>query len=100
LILPSLYEGFGLPALEALACGTAVLASPAAAIETAAVMRLDPHDPVQMATAMQDILVDNGQRAVRVRQGLADVASCTWASAAEAVYQTLCQAAGEAGPAA
>ena len=61
LVIPSLWEGFGLPALEAMACGTPVLASTAGALPEVvgdAALPLDPRDPHQMAAALQQLLQD------------------------------------------
>jgi glycosyltransferase involved in cell wall biosynthesis len=59
LVFPSLYEGFGLPPLEAMACGCPVLAADAAAIPEVcgeAALYVDPTSKVLMAAAMQRLL--------------------------------------------
>jgi glycosyltransferase involved in cell wall biosynthesis len=61
LIFPSLYEGFGLPILEAFACGTPVIASNAASIPEVAgeaALMFDPHDPVALAEAIRSVSSD------------------------------------------
>ncbi|GKS58653.1 glycosyl transferase family 1 [Nitrospira sp.] len=73
-VFPSLEEGFGLPALEALACGTPVAASNRASIpevvDTAA-MLFDPEDVGAMTVAMEQILTDHDLRERLRRDGLA-----------------------------
>jgi glycosyltransferase involved in cell wall biosynthesis len=58
-VFPSVYEGFGLPPLEALANGCPVLASNAASIPEVygdAVLYFDPHDPASLAARLQEVL--------------------------------------------
>jgi len=62
LVVPSLYEAFGLPLVEAMACGTPVVASNnAAAPEVAgeAALYFDPHKPEQIAHCMEKVLADS-----------------------------------------
>ncbi len=82
LVYPSLYEGFGLPPLEAMACGCPVAAADAGAIpETVgdAAVLFDPLDPEAMAEA---ILETDDRRAELRELGLAHAAGFTWAEAA------------------
>lgn len=70
---PSLYEGFGLPVLEAMSCGTPVISSDTTSIpETAgkAAMLVDPCDPDEMAGAMRDLLSGTSKREEMRREGL------------------------------
>jgi len=81
LILPSFAEGFGLPVLEAMACGTAVVVSRTAALcEVAgeAALRVDPHDPEELAQAMGRILAEPGLRQRLVSSGRSQASSFTW----------------------
>jgi glycosyltransferase involved in cell wall biosynthesis len=83
--LPSLYEGFGLPVLEAMACGTPVVASDATALpETAGgAARLAP--PEEVAGAVRDLLDDAGERERLRAAGLRRAQEFTWARTAREV---------------
>lgn len=91
-VYPSLYEGFGLPPLEAMACGTPVIVSrisslPEAVGEAGALV--DPHDPEALAQEMAALLADEARRAVLVARGLERAARLTWratATATAAIY--------------
>jgi glycosyltransferase involved in cell wall biosynthesis len=87
--LPSLYEGFGLPVLEAMACGTPVVASDLTALpETAGgAARLAP--PGDMAEATRDLLGDEAER-LRLRgAGLRRAKEFTWARTAREMDRLL-----------
>ena len=85
LVFPSLYEGFGLPALEAMASGTPVIASNATGLAEVvgdAGLTVDPTSVEQLADAMARILGDEELRERLVAAGLARAARYTWARAA------------------
>jgi alpha-1,3-rhamnosyl/mannosyltransferase len=101
LLFPSLYEGFGLPPVEMLACGGAVLASTdPAVVETAGTRAhlLDPTDPDAWRTAMSRVAEDDDWW-LQLRHGAVDaVQHFTWASCADetlAVYRRVAGHAGE-----
>ena len=84
---PSLDEGFGLPPLEAMACGVPVLSSPAGALaETLgdAVAFADPRSPEAWADAIAVLLRDSGRRADLARRGLERAREFTWERTADA----------------
>ncbi len=84
---PSLYEGFGLPPLEAMAAGTPVLAASAASLPEVlgqAALWVDPHSPQDIARGLHDLLEDEHLRAAYARRGLAHVGQFTWDRTAEA----------------
>jgi len=94
-IMPSLAEGFGLPLLEAMACGVPVACSSAGSLpEVAADAALffDPRDSASMAEAITGLLRDAGLRSRLRAAGRARAAAMTWARTAQAtaaVYRTL-----------
>ncbi len=90
LALPSYYEGFGLTALEAMACGTPTVVSdrgslPEVVGDTG--LRIDPDDPDAIAAAMQRVLRDSRLHAQIRAAGLARAALFTWRKTAETVRE-------------
>lgn len=84
-VFPSFYEGFGLPILEAMACGRAVACSNSSAIPEvadAAALLFDPNSIPQMTRAMLDLLIDPELRARMERLGLANSSRFSWDKAA------------------
>jgi glycosyltransferase involved in cell wall biosynthesis len=85
-VQPSLAEGFGLPPLEAMACGTPVLSSNAGALAEVlgdAACLLPPHDPEAWAAAIVSLLGDAAERGRLVSAGVARAAGFTWERCAE-----------------
>jgi glycosyltransferase involved in cell wall biosynthesis len=84
-VYPSLYEGFGLPALEAMACGAPVITSSTAALmETAgdAARLFDPHDAQALAKAIKGLLLDEDARSELSARGLRRAAQFSWENTA------------------
>ena len=91
-VYPSLYEGFGLPLLEAMAVGTPVVTSDAgASIEVAgdAALIVPARDVAQMAEALVRITRDDELRAALRAKGLAQAQRFSWERAAQATLQVL-----------
>jgi glycosyltransferase involved in cell wall biosynthesis len=83
---PSLYEGFGLPIVEALACGTPVLAGDNSCLPEAGgpgALYVDAESVDSIATGLLRLAEDDGLRAELRRAGLAHAARFTWARSAE-----------------
>ena len=91
-VMPSHYEGFGLPLLEAMACGAPVAAARAASLPEVgggAPEWFDPHDVDDMARALRTVLA-NETRATAMRQrGLEQARTFTWDRAAREVLSSL-----------
>lgn len=87
-VFPSLYEGFGIPPLEAQACGCPVLAANAASIPEvlqASALYFDPLDVEHMASAMQRMLEDLPLRQALRRRGFNNVSRFSWDESARRV---------------
>ncbi len=92
-IMPSLYEGFGFPVLDAMASGVAVITSRGGALEGVAAdaaFLVDSHDPASIAAGIEAVLDDTALRGTLLRKGLARAGQFTWERTARqtlAVYE-------------
>jgi glycosyltransferase involved in cell wall biosynthesis len=97
LVLPSFYEGFGLPPIEAMAVGCPVLVSDIPALrETCgdAALYCDPHAPGDIARQLRAMLADSVLRARLVERGRLRAARFTWDAAAQTVADVFADAVG------
>ena len=92
MVFPSLYEGFGLPILEAMACGTPVVTANVTAMPEVAgdaALLVDPTSVEQIASAMERIVSDAALRQQLRRKGLMRSAEFSWANTAARVYELI-----------
>lgn len=86
LVYPCEYAGFGLPPLEAMACGTPVITSNTTSLPEVvgdAGIMIDPHDVNLMADKMYEILINNGLRDDLVKKGIERAELFNWDVSAE-----------------
>lgn len=89
-VFPSLLEGFGLPILDAMACGTLVIASNAASLPEVggdAPIYFDPNDPDALAECLRQALDDQGLRIQQIARGKQRVKQFTWERTARATVE-------------
>lgn len=92
MVFPSLYEGFALPVLEAIACGTPVLTSNVTAMpETAggAALLVNPTSPEEIACAIESIVTDSSLREQLIQRGLERAAQFPWSQTCGRVCEVL-----------
>ncbi len=90
-VYPSLYEGFGLPVLEAMACGCPVITSNTSSLPEVvgdAGMLIDPHDVDELAQAIITVLADDELKREMSRKSIAQAQTFSWETTGEA-YTTL-----------
>jgi len=100
LVLPSLYEGFGMPVVEALACGTPVIASNSSSLPEAGgdvALYFDPNDAAALAGQMARVLDDPAIRRRAQTEGPQHAARFSWPRAGEQLASVYDRAAAQTG---
>jgi glycosyltransferase involved in cell wall biosynthesis len=91
-VFPSLYEGFGLPVLEAMACGTPVICSNVSSLAEVAgqaALQVDPLDVEAWTGALHRIITDAALRGALVENGMMQIRCFSWRRCAEETLQVL-----------
>jgi glycosyltransferase involved in cell wall biosynthesis len=89
-VFPSLYEGFGLPPLEAMACGTPVVTSNVSSlpeIAGGAAILVDPYDPASIADGIMCATTEGPARAQLIERGLSRARDFSWAQSVRATHR-------------
>jgi glycosyltransferase involved in cell wall biosynthesis len=89
-VFPSLYEGFGLPPLEAMACGTPVVTSNVSSlpeIAGGAAILVDPYDPGSIADGITRAVSDDTLRAQLIARGLGRARDFSWGQSVAAIHR-------------
>ena len=87
---PSLYEGFGLPPLEAMACGTPVVTSNVSSlpeIAGGAAVLVDPYEPASIAEGIERAVTDDTLRAQLIERGQARARDFSWQHSVSAIHR-------------
>ena len=94
-VFPSRYEGFGLPPLEAMACGTPVVTSNVSSLPEVvgdAAVLVNPENVFDIARGLRDVLLDNELRENLIRKGREQAARFSWERTARQVLEIYLQA--------
>jgi len=90
-VFPSLYEGFGIPPLEAMACGTPVVCSNRGSlpeITGEAARMVNPDSPADLAQAMKEVLENKDYRDTLIKKGIRQACRFSWEQTAHATEDT------------
>lgn len=96
-LFPSLYEGFGIPLLEAMACGTPIITSNVSSLPEVAddgALLIDPSDPLALQAAIRKLTMNPDLCAQLAKAGMGRINAFTWADAAAqtlACYTEFCR---------
>ena len=96
-VFPSVYEGFGMPILEAMACDTPVVCSNASAMPEAAgdaALMFDPHDTAALVACIQQVLDDSAQADLMRERGREQIGRFSWVEAGRLTAATYRKALG------
>lgn len=91
-VFPSLHEGFGLPVLEAMACGAPVIAANTSSLPEVIGFKdalFDPFSIESISSRMIQVLSDDNYRQMLIRQGLEQAQTFSWDKTAETTWKTL-----------
>ena len=100
MIYPSIYEGFGLPVVEAMACGVPVICSNVSSLPEVAgnaALQFDPMDVEQLSQHMRSVITDQPLRGKLIQRGNERSMDFSWDKAAENIYSILKQVAEKKG---
>jgi glycosyltransferase involved in cell wall biosynthesis len=89
-VFPSIYEGFGLPPLEAMACGAPVVTSNVSSLPEIAgdaAILVDPYDPASIADGITRAVTDEGLRAEIIERGFARARDFSWGQSVSALHR-------------
>ncbi len=92
LVFPSLWEGFGLPVLEAMACGTPVITSNLSSLPEVtgdAAVLINPDNTAEITAAMETIIKDEKMRSQLTTLGLKRASQFSWAKTGQATVEVL-----------
>lgn len=90
-VLPSFFEGFGIPIIESFACGTPVITSNVSCLPEVAgdaAILIDPHNPDELADALEKVLLSEALQQELIEKGLGRAKQFSWKKTAEKTLKT------------